>query len=36
VIQAGGKMYDLESMNSLILFGIRKNWLLNGSGLLMY
>jgi hypothetical protein len=33
VIQAGGKKYGLGSINSLILFGIRKNSLITERSL---
>jgi hypothetical protein len=36
LIQAGGKLYVLRSINSYILFGIRKNWLINGRSQLIY
>jgi hypothetical protein len=30
------KYYDLKSINLLILFGVRKNCLISGRGLLLY
>jgi hypothetical protein len=36
VIQAGGEHYVVRAINSLILFGIRKNCLISGSRLLFY
>jgi hypothetical protein len=35
LIQAGGEMLLLRSTNSLILFGIRKNCLINGRSLIV-
>jgi hypothetical protein len=34
ILKAGG--YGLRSISSLILFGIRKNYLIRGRGLLLY
>jgi hypothetical protein len=31
VVQAGGKILQLKSISSVILFGIRKNCLISGS-----
>jgi hypothetical protein len=36
LIQAGGEYYFLQSINSLILFEIRKNCLNSGRSLLLY
>jgi hypothetical protein len=36
LIQAGDETLDLRSINSLILFGIRKNSLISGRILLLY
>jgi hypothetical protein len=35
-IQVGGERYSLQSISLLILFGIRKNCLIDGRGLLLY
>jgi hypothetical protein len=36
VVQAGGKILQLKSISSVILFGIRKNCLISGRRLLLY
>jgi hypothetical protein len=35
-IPAGSELYSLRSINPLILFGARKNYLINGRSLLVY